>query len=59
MSLDYYKQMSKKLRPITDMILHFHMQPPKKEARNSLEKKGGILFHQDKLVLKEFLSGII
>lgn len=40
--------MSKKLRPITDIILHFHMQPPNKSVgANKLQQRGGILFYED------------
>ena len=59
-TLPFYKEMSKKLRPITNSILHFHMQPPKNDAgTNTLQQHGGILFHEDALALKEVLKGFL
>jgi hypothetical protein len=56
-TLQFYKDASKKLRPITDAVLHFHMQPPNKNAgASALQQKGGILFHQDMETFKELTN---
>lgn len=59
-TLNFYKEQARKLRPITDTILHFHMQPPKINAgASALQKRGGILFHQDYETLQQLLKDII
>ena len=55
-TLPFYKEMSKKVRPIVDEVLHFHMQPPNKNASaNALQQHGGILFHEDMENIKELI----
>jgi hypothetical protein len=54
-SKEFCKTKSLKLRPITDDVLHFHMQPPIPTG-NKLQKRGGILFHEDMEIFKELTN---